>query len=300
MEDKFDVIIIGGGPAGMSSALYLSRAGFKTAIIEKGLYGGQLHETEKIENYIGVGQVYGLELARDMESQIPQEVTKISGRVIEIEENNIVVKKRRTSFNLKFDYLVIATGVSHRKLDLPEDRTDNSFVSYCAVCDGNFHIDEDVVVIGAGDAAFEEALYLSVIAKNVTILVRSEKIRAKHYLQQQVKERNNIKIITNEPITSLFKVDGKYIINDNKNLSFDGVFVSIGIIPNNNLLKQVEEDFDINCLDFDGYAITDENLKLNQTNNIYIAGDIRQPENKQLVQAVADSSVISKQLSKTI
>lgn len=290
----YDVVIVGGGPAGMSAALYCSRAGLKVALIEKYLLGGQLNETDRIENYIGVGNISALELAENMAKQIPKDVNVALGTVVDINETSVKVKRRRNLYSINYKNLIIATGASHKKLEINEDDIQ---ISYCAVCDGNFYSNKEVAVIGAGDAALEESLYLSGIAKNVTILVRSENIRAKHYLKEQVKQKENIKVITNEPIKSLSKQNRRVKINDKEELIFDGIFVSIGINPNNELLKKIQENFDIDCLDENGYAVVDENLRLVQTNNIYIAGDLRQPENKQLVSAVADASIISKQLT---
>lgn len=290
----YDVVIVGGGPAGMSAALYCSRAGLKVALIEKYLLGGQLNETDRIENYIGVGNISALELAENMAKQIPKDVDVALGTVVDINKTSVKVKRRRNLYSINYKNLIIATGASHKKLEINEDDIQ---ISYCAVCDGNFYSNKEVAVIGAGDAALEESLYLSGIAKNVTILVRSENIRAKHYLKEQVKQKENIKVITNEPIKSLSKQNRRVKINDKEELIFDGIFVSIGINPNNELLKKIQENFDIDCLDENGYAVVDENLRLVQTNNIYIAGDLRQPENKQLVSAVADASIISKQLT---
>lgn len=300
---EYDTIIIGGGPAGMSTALYCARAGQKVLIVEKELIGGQLNETDKIDNYIGTGFIKGYELAEAMFDQLPtNKVTTVFGKVTDIDSRIVVIKSKGIETEYYCYDIILATGVSHKKLEIPEEELKGFPLSYCAVCDGMYYENENVAIIGGGDAAFEEALYLSNIAKNVKIILRSDKSRAKWYLQDQVSKKENIEIIYNEPIKNITKLKNKNAlsINHKKDLQVDGIFVSIGIEPNNELLKTLEKKSLRKLRDKNGYALVDESdLSLQGFLHIYIAGDLRQPDNKQLVLAVGDAVKISKAISQS-
>ena len=297
----YDVAIIGAGPAGMSTALYCARAGKKVLLVERAQVGGALNDTDKIDNYIGTGLVEGYELAESMFNQLPTDkVTTVLGKVTDIETNSVTVKSQGTETIYYISNLVIATGVSHKKLEIPGEELTRIPLSYCAVCDGMYYEGENVAIIGGGDAAFEEALYLSNIAKSVKIILRSDESRAKWYLQDQVSKKGNIEIFYNEPIKSITKIKNRNVlsINHKKTLQVDGIFVSIGIEPNNELLKILEKKELRRLVDKNGYALVDESdLTSKPLLNVYIAGDLRQPDNKQLVLAVGDAVKISKAIS---
>lgn len=276
---KYDVIIIGAGIAGITSAIYLKRSNKKVLLIEENVVGGQLNRSNIIENYPGFPCIEGPTLAYNLYNQANElNIEFLYEKVTNVLFNqNIVVTEND---NIEYKYLIIATGRSPKKLEILNDYQ-NKGVSYCAVCDGALYKNKDVLVVGGGSSAFEEALYLSNIAKNVTILNRSNKLKAELKLINEVKNKQNITLINNEEIKEITKENDSFIIN-NKYL-YQGIFVCIGYIPNNKIFTLEKEN---------DYIIVNEKRKTN-INNVYAIGDAIKKEVYQLVSATYDAVIAS-------
>lgn len=292
----YDIIIIGAGPSGMSAALYALRANKKVLLLEKDCFGGQIINASNIENYPALPNVSGYDFATNLYNQI-----KSLGVVLKYEEVLEVTDKKEviTRKNIyKGKSIIIATGLKKRKLNLEnEDRLLGSGISYCATCDGNFYKNKKVAVVGGGNTALEDALYLSNIASKVYLIHRRDKFRGEEKLISEVKENDNIELILNSNIT---KIIGEEILNsieitDNRNniskLEIDGLFIAIGNIPDNNRFKNITD------LDENGYIIANPNLKT-KTNNIYVAGDTRVKTLRQLATATADGAIAATEIIK--
>lgn len=296
---KYDVIIIGSGVAGMSAALYLKRANINTCIIEKNMPGGQINYTSTIENYPGFDRITGPELALNMYKQIRnndiplqyEQVTKIEK--LKSKEIKITTDKKEYIS----DYLIIATGKKNKKLNIEnEDKLISHGISYCAICDGALYKNENVCVIGGGESALEEALYLSNICSSVTIISRNEKLRATKNTIEQVNKKKNIKIIYKKTIKTLVEKDNKLeeiILNDDEILKVKACFVYIGSIPNNEFLNNIVE------IKEDGYINTDE-LMQTSNENIYAIGDIRKKNIYQIISAINDGLIATNSIIKKI
>jgi len=287
----YDVIIIGGGPAGMTAAIYAARARLKTLIVEKSGFGGQMALTDMLENYPGFnGGINGFDLATKLQAQIKDfgaeivydEVESISGDEIK------TVKTPNTTYESKT--VIIATGTKLKELGVKsEKRFIGSGVSFCAVCDAPFYKDKDVAVVGGGDSAIQEAIYLAKFAKNVTIIHRRDSLRATKIIQEKMLSYPNISIVYDsviEEIAGDVKLD-KVIISNVKTkvkseLKVNGVFVFIGLLPNSSFLSEV-------ALDSDGYIVTDENMKTS-VDGIFACGDIRKKMLRQVVTAASDGA----------
>ena len=274
----YNTIIIGSGPAGMAAALYLQRSGLKTLIIDKDAPGGQMLKTDKIENYLGFKSISGFELAAKMNNQL--EVDKAFGEVTEITKDNyFTVKTNNDTFTSK--NVVIATGKVNNKLNLPlEDKIKG--ISYCAVCDGAFYKDKTVAIVGAGNSAFTEALYLSNICLNVYIINRSENIKADNELQTRVKNKENIIYISNSVVTSLKEEDNiltGIVLNNKEELPVNGLFLAIGGKPKLDFIKNVKND--------NGYLIVNEKKETNIP-GLYGAGDVIKKDYYQIITALND------------
>lgn len=285
---KYDIIIIGGGPAGLSSGIYASRLGAKTLILEKLNPGGQITLSSEIENYPGVCEVKsGLEMMMCWPEQAKRFGCEIkSEEVVQLimENGGWKIKTHKNEYISKA--VILATGSNPKKAGFEgEIEFTGRGVSYCAVCDGFFYKDRVVAVIGGGDTALEEALYLSKIAKKVYLIHRRDKFRAAPHTQKKVFETENIEIIFNETVK---KVIGKefvegIILSSNKELKVDGVFVFVGMKVNNELVKDLAE--------LNEYGEVKVNLKM-QTNlkGLYAAGDVRENSVKQVVAAAGDGA----------
>ena len=271
---KYDVVIIGSGIAGMSAAIYLKRNNKSVLVIENDTPGGQLNRSSLIENYPGYVSISGPDLACNIYNQVSNlnidyyfgDIKKIS-----FDKNTIY-----TDEEVKYKYLIIATGRSPRKLDILNDYIGNG-VSYCAICDGSLYKNKDVLVIGGGNTAFNEALYLSKICNSVKIFNRNDLLRADFKEIEDVKKTNNIEVILNEFIRDIIKKD-KFIINNK--YYFDGIFVCIGYVPNSKLFD-VEKDND--------YIVVDSHFKTN-IDNVYAVGDVIKKDVYQLVTASSEGA----------
>lgn len=292
----YDIIIIGAGPSGMSAALYALRANKKVLLLEKECFGGQIINASSIENYPALSNVSGYDFATNLYNQIKSlGVILKYEEVLEVTDKKEVITRKDT---YKGKNIIIATGLKKRKLNLEnEDKLLGSGISYCATCDGNFYKNKNVAVVGGGNTALEDALYLSNIASKVYLIHRRDKFRGEKKLISEVKEKNNIELILNSNITKIIGEDNlnSIEITDNRNnisrLEIDGLFIAIGNIPDNNRFKNIID------LDENGYIIANTNLKT-KTDNIYVAGDTRVKTLRQLVTATADGAIAATEITK--
>lgn len=293
-KDKiFDCIILGGGPAGLSSALYLKRAGLNCAIIDKSAIGGTPGNYCEIENYLGFNKIQGYELCEKFEQHIDCfDVQKFPYEEIQSIDLKSEIKSVTTLNNVfKAKSIIIAAGAKNKKLNIKgEQENIGRGVSYCAVCDGAFYKDKIVAVVGGGNSALEEALYLTRFAKKVYLIHRRDEFRADKIIQQRVMENKKIELILNSEVEEILADDKvKAIVVKNKNgktkeIKTDGVFPYIGLSANvENFIGQVE-------LDTQGFIVTDCNLKTS-VDGVYAAGDIRNTPLRQVITAVSDGAI---------
>ncbi|MBU1026547.1 MAG: thioredoxin-disulfide reductase [Candidatus Margulisbacteria bacterium] len=302
-DTSFDLIIIGGGPAGLTAALYAVRARVKVLLVEKMILGGMVSTTFNIENYPGFPEgISGMELSNRFQDQVRRlGLDIVWGNAIEIKnkksEKEIIVDDKK--FIAKA--LIIATGTEAAKLGVPgEDEFRGRGVSYCATCDGAFYKDKKVMVVGGGNSAIEEALFLTRYAKKISVIHRRDELRADKIIAERAIQDPKIYFFWHSTVE---KISGKQKVEEvtlkdthsNKTLKVpaDGIFVYIGSKPNNELVK------DIVKTDSHGFIITDENMKTS-VNGIYAAGDIRVKSLKQVVTAVADGAIAAESARKYI
>lgn len=288
----YDCIIIGAGTAGLTAAIYLRRASKKVLILEAKSYGGQITNTLTIENYPAEPHISGFDFATKLYNQVKDlgaEIKFEKAINIEINNSNKIVVTNKSKYECKT--IILATGSDNRKLGLEnEDELIGKGVSYCATCDGNFYKDKVVAVVGGGNAALQEALYLSDIASYVYLIHRRDEFRADKDTVNKFKEKNNTEIIYNSIITKLLydsKLNGIEIKNNDGNISkldIDGLFIAVGRIPENqNFAKLIN-------LDSNGYVISSEDCNTNIP-GIYTAGDNRTKTVRQLVTAASDGAI---------
>ncbi|HIT68631.1 MAG TPA: FAD-dependent oxidoreductase [Candidatus Aphodomonas merdavium] len=289
-----DLLIIGGGPAGLTAALYALRAGKSARIVEKNSFGGQIATSPKVENYPGVSAAPGAEIADTMLSQ-----TLALGCEVEIGEIVSVEKIQNgfrafTSEGERYEgrTLVLCPGVAHRKLGVPgEEALAGNGVCYCAVCDGDFYRGRDVVLVGGGNSALQEAMLLSDICRRLTIVQNLDDFTGEAPLAQAVKRRDNVRVFFGCTVTRLLETNGALtgceILREStgatETLQADGLFVSIGLLPQNAPFAALA------ALDDAGYFASDERC-LTHTPGVFVAGDCRAKSVRQLTTAVADGA----------
>ena len=293
-EFNYDMVIIGGGPAGLAAAVYAARSNLKTAVFEKALVGGQMTMTDEIENYPGMdGVLSGFEMAEKMQKQaehfgaeiINEDVLKlrIDGMYKLIETEDDVYRAKA---------VIYAAGSYPRKLNASgEERLTGRGVSYCAVCDGALYRDKVAAVVGGGDAAVEEAMFLTKFASKVYIIHRRDQLRAVQMVQERAFANDKIEIIWDsviEEINGEQRVESLKLLNRKtkliSTLPIDGVFMYVGILPSNGLVKSLLK------LDEVGFVLTDESMQTNIA-GIYAAGDIVHKTLRQVVTAVSDGAI---------
>ena len=287
-------MIIGSGPAGLSAGIYAARSGLKTVILERAIVGGQITSAHQVENYPGFPEaIEGFELTERMRQQaerfqaqfLDEEVTAIG-----MEGLCKIVETRENKYRTKA--LIVCTGASPRRLNVPgEERFMGRGVSYCATCDGALYRDKVVAVIGGGDSAVEEGIYLTHFARKVYIIHRRDELRAQKILQERAFQNPKIEFIWNsvvQEIQGTDKIEKLEIFNrQTQQISYlpvDGVFIYVGILPNNKLLESR-----IN-LDEAGFVYTDEFMHTNIP-GVYAAGDIRHKVLRQVVTATSDGAI---------
>ena len=297
----FDCIILGAGPAGLSCALYAIRSGLKTAIIDVSAIGGAPANYCEIENYLGFGKIQGYELCERFENHIDEfEVEKFPYE--EIQSIDLVSEdKKIITLNGEFSAktVVIAVGAKNKKLNV---KGENDFigrgVSYCAVCDGAFYKDKIVAVVGGGNSALEEAIYLTKHAKKVYLIHRRDSFRADKIIQDKLYSNKKIELVLNSTVDEILgdnKVNGvivKSVNSDKKSkIKIDGIFPYIGLEPN---IEQFGAQLK---LDESGFIITDEFMKTN-IDGVYAIGDVRKTPLRQVITAVSDGAVAGVEASK--
>lgn len=284
--ENYDIIIIGAGPAGLTAGMYAGRQNSKTLVIDKSMAGGLGLEVPMMQNYPGFDLIAGMELIQKMKAQ--------SENYCEILENTVIdsIEKTQDGFNIKTKNspllmtsddagekefftktIILATGASHRHLNVPgEAEFLGRGVAYCATCDGMFFIGRDVLMVGGGNSAAQEALYLKNLGCNVKLVHRRDELRCEHHLQKALEE-HEIEILWNSTIQEIkgeMAVSSVILLRDGKEEDYktDAVFVAIGDDPSNDLAKGLGV-----ALDDDGYIITDKNQATN-VEGVYSAGDI--------------------------
>lgn len=285
MNQNFDCIIIGAGIAGMSASIYLKRANKNVLLIESYIPGGQINNTSNVENYPGFTKIDGPTLVMNIHDQVTNlNIPIIYEKVEEItKEDSYSIKTNKNIY--KSNYIIIATGRTPNKLGIEEDYIGKG-VSYCALCDGNLYKGLDVIVVGGGNSAFEEGLYLSKICNKVTILNRSNNLRATSILQEQMNERTNVEIIYECNIEKINSENDKIVsVNTNKGLiKCDGIFIYIGLTPNIEYLSNLNINIENN------YIVVDKNMKTN-LKGIWACGDVIKKDVYQIVTAASEGAI---------
>ncbi|MDD7280950.1 MAG: FAD-dependent oxidoreductase [Erysipelotrichaceae bacterium] len=300
MERYYDLVIVGAGPAGCTASLYASRAGLSTLLLDNGAPGGKLIKTFEIANYPGTGVLSGVDLAMKMFEQATAfGATYEYGDVAEITKDKVV--KLSDGQEIQAKAILVATGTKERLLNIPGEKENiGRGVSFCAVCDGAFFKDKDVVVIGGGNSALEESMYLTKFA-NVTIVIRRDVFRAEKQIQEQVEANDKIKIITKhipkEILSENGKVSGIVLENvdthETQTISCSGIFPYVGQDPMTQSLK------DLGVCDERGYVIVDKNMET-CIPGIYAAGDVIQKDLRQVVTATNDGAIAAQHIFHSI
>lgn len=292
MERQYDLVIIGAGPAGMAASVYGSRAGLKTLLLDNGAPGGKLIKTHLISNYPGVKELSGVDLATQMFEQSTSFGAEYAyGDVEKVDADKKVYLSDGTVVEGKA--VIVATGTKERLLNIPgEQENIGRGVSFCAVCDGAFFRGKDVVVIGGGNSALEESLYLTQFANSVTIVIRRDVFRAEKRIQDQIQNNEKIKVIVKhipkEILSENGKVSGIVLENvdtkERQTVACQGVFPYIGQDPITSCLEG------LGVLDERGYVKVDEHMETS-IKGLYAAGDVIQKELRQVVTATNDGAI---------
>jgi thioredoxin reductase (NADPH) len=305
-DNIYDVIIIGGGPAGLSSVIYARRADMSVLLIEKGILGGQIFQTSEIENYPGgVKGESGAEFCDRMAKQAESfSYEKVTDTVTDVDFDGLVKTIKCQNGEYKAKAVIIATGTEHVTLGVPgEFEYAGRGVSYCATCDAPFFRGLDVFVVGGGDAAVEEALHVAKFARKVTIIHRRDQLRAAKNIQKKAFETENVEFMMDSVIKEIKGGDllSSIVVENVKTGEFKeieakeedgtfGLFIFVG-------LKPITEMFEGKVQMENGYIITDENMKTN-VNGVYAAGDVRKKSLRQVVTAASDGAIAAVEIEK--
>lgn len=291
MMKAFDLIIIGAGPAGLSAALQALRAGLNVLIVEKESTGGTINYTDTINNYLGIPQISGFDLANNMMDHI----SELGAKVIFGDATKTYLKDKLkkviVEVGLHFQEfisksVIIATGLIHKKLECYGSNLPG--VSYCALCDGILYQGENVAVVGGGNSAAESTLYLSSICNEVSLIVRKSEFSCDPIYEKQIKQKNNINILFNHEIKEIQgnkSVEKIKFKDDKGSLKVSGVFINIGLEPRKNIFEGI-------CVDEKGYFLSDEKMRTN-LEGVFVAGDCVAKELRQIVTAVSDGAIAS-------
>jgi len=291
--NDYDVAIIGGGPAGLSAAIYAARGGLKTVLFEKALIGGQIVVTAEVENYPGFEQnVTGFDIIEKMQQQAEKFGTDIKleeVKAIGLEGLCKIIETLKGTY--KVQSVIIATGAHPRKLAVPgEEKFTGRGVSYCATCDGALYRNKIVAVVGGGDSAVEEAIFLTKFAKKVYVIHRRDELRAVKIVQDRAVKNEKLEFVLDTVVQAIEGEDfvEKLVIfnkktNNVSELQVDGVFIYVGIIPSSDLVES-RVDFDSQ-----GFIITDDSMHT-ELPGVYAAGDVTQKVLRQVVTACSDGA----------
>ncbi|MCI7677270.1 MAG: thioredoxin-disulfide reductase [Streptococcus orisratti] len=290
----YDTLIIGSGPAGMTAALYAARSNLKVGIIEQGAPGGQMNNTSEIENYPGYEHISGPELSMKMYEPLEKfNVEHIYGIVQSIENDGLIKRVVTEDETFEAKTVILATGAKYRLLDVPgEEEYTSRGVSYCAVCDGAFFRNQDLLVVGGGDSAVEEAIYLTQFAKSVTIIHRRDELRAQKILQDRAFANEKIKFIWDSVVKEIkggdVKVSGVTVENvktgEISDHEFGGIFIYVGMNPVSNMVTG------LGITDEAGWILTNNKMETSQS-GIYAIGDVRQKDLRQIATAVGEGAI---------
>ncbi|MFJ5767970.1 thioredoxin-disulfide reductase [Lysinibacillus sp. NPDC093210] len=293
-EKIYDVVIIGAGPAGMTAAVYTSRANLSTLMIERGIPGGQMANTEEVENYPGFDTILGPELSTKMFEHAKKFGAEYAygdvSEIIDGEEYKIIKSGAK---EYKTRAIILSTGAEYKKMGVPgEKELGGRGVSYCAVCDGAFFKQKNLVVVGGGDSAVEEGVYLTRFADKVTIVHRRDKLRAQKILQDRAFANEKIDFIWNATVKEINDANGKVgsvtlqstVDGTESEFNADGVFIYIGMLP---LTKPFGA---LGILNEAGYIVTNDNMET-KVPGIFAAGDVREKTLRQIVTATGDGSI---------
>lgn len=290
----YDTLIIGSGPAGMTAALYAARSNLRVGIIEQGAPGGQMNNTSEIENYPGYDHISGPELSMKMYEPLEKfKVENIYGIVQKVEDFCSYKRVSTEDDSYEAKTIIIATGAKYRVLGVPgeEDYTSRG-VSYCAVCDGAFFRNQDLLVVGGGDSAVEEAIYLTQFAKKVTVVHRRDQLRAQKILQDRAFANEKVDFIWDSVVKEIqgndIKVSNVLIENVKTGQvtdhAFGGVFIYVGMIPVTGIVSE------LGITDSEGWIVTDDHMRTSIP-GIFAIGDVRQKDLRQITTAVGDGAI---------
>ena len=293
-NQQYDIIIIGGGPAGISAAIYAAQGGLKPLLIEKTIEGGQMNLTQSIENYPGIVSIDGSILSKDMAAHARAfgtefEFSQVKEILLEGDTKTVILESKE---KITAKVIIVASGATPRFLGAKNEQNYISKgVSYCASCDGHFFKHKKIAVIGGGNTAVQESIFLSKIAHEVVLIHRRDKLRADKIYQDRIFKISNIRYIWDSQVV---EINGSTNVESLtiKNLKdqsiilekFDGVFIFVSATPSTTFLKETVK------LDQEGYIITDENME-SSVSGIYAVGDVRHKELRQIVTAVADGAI---------
>lgn len=293
MERIYDLIIIGAGPAGLTASIYAKRAMLDFLFLEKWLPGGEIANTYEVENYPGINYISGADLADRMIDHTKDLGIKISLEEVTDVDFTTDIKKIITNYHTYYSKtVIIATGAASKKLGLPSEKTlKGRGISYCALCDGALFKDKIVAVVGGGDVAVEDVIYLSRVAKKVYLIHRRDTLRAAKRYQEKMLKLTNVEVIWNSEIKSFNGTDflesidvSNKLKKDTRNIELDGVFVAVGMQPNVSFLKESIK------LSKTGWIITDEFLETS-AKGVFAAGDVRDRSLRQIVTSVNDGAM---------
>ncbi|HFU9504868.1 TPA: thioredoxin-disulfide reductase [Streptococcus agalactiae] len=290
----YDTLIIGSGPGGMTAALYAARSNLKVGLIEQGAPGGQMNNTAEIENYPGYDHISGPELSMKMYEPLEKfEVEHIYGIVQRVENDGDVKRVITEDESYEAKTVILATGAKNSLLGVPgEEEYTSRGVSYCAVCDGAFFRDQDLLVVGGGDSAVEEAVFLTQFAKSVTIIHRRDQLRAQKVLQDRAFANEKIKFVWDSVVKEIkgneIKVSGVTVENlktgEISEMPFGGVFIYVGLKPHSIMVSE------LGITDETGWVLTDTNMKTSIP-GLYAIGDVRQKDLRQIATAVGEGAI---------
>lgn len=293
-EKIYDVVIIGAGPAGMTAAVYTSRANLSTLMLERGVPGGQMANTEEVENYPGFDSILGPELSTKMFDHAKKFGAEYAyGDVKEVIDHKQYKEINCGSKSFKARAIIIAAGAQYKKIGVPgEKELGGRGVSYCAVCDGAFFKNKELIVVGGGDSAVEEGVYLTRFASKVTIVHRRDELRAQKILQDRAFANEKIDFIWNHTVKQINENNGKVgsvtlvstVTGEEQEVKTDGVFIYIGMEP---LTKPFAN---LGITNENGYIVTNERMET-KVDGIFAAGDIREKTLRQIVTATGDGSI---------
>ena len=293
MDSILDLVIVGSGAAGLTAGIYAKRAGLNFVIIEKEFAsGGQIINTYEIDNYPGIYGISGYELATRLREHADHLGAKIvSDNALEIKKSDKYIEVMAKKNTYRAAAAIVATGARHKLLEiLGEEKYSGMGVSYCATCDGAFYKDKTVAVIGGGDAALEDALFLSKICRKVYLIHRRDEFRAAASIQNKVIESSNIELIMDTALCEIVgderlrQINIKNLKTEDKNsIQLDGLFVAVGATPNSDICAAVHKDSN-------GYIVAAEDCKTS-IDGIFAAGDVRTKKLRQVITACADGAV---------